>query len=249
MYLLVFVTLVIGLVGIYAQVLSLQAARIASSINALGTNMVEWHLAAISMGGSILQTNLPASIPVTVPCSLTFTAPAGVTACIPPVGSGDASGTVTVGATSGLNNIVIGNPPITVPVHLPADYKIAQVQFYSILYKDASSNQYYVVTYVPPAHISANNPAPGFLSLPTSSNYISYTSSDLQHQLSISHIPDYAYGTAASNGTNEFLVSPAYEKGEVYATSTGGVKTVIQYNLPAVVPTGSVAIVSTASGF
>ena len=47
MYLLVFVTLVISLIGLYGQVLSLQAARLAAGQSAIAQAMIRWHSIAI----------------------------------------------------------------------------------------------------------------------------------------------------------------------------------------------------------
>jgi hypothetical protein len=56
MYLIVFVTLVIAILGTYTQVLSVQTARIISSQTNIAQTMIAWHTAAISMAESILDT-------------------------------------------------------------------------------------------------------------------------------------------------------------------------------------------------
>lgn len=232
MYLVVFVTLVIGLIGIYAQILSLQAADAASRITVLASNMVIWHGAAVSMANAIVTTVTP-----TVPCSLTYVPPTGSgwPQCIAP--SGVTYGTVTDSAYSRTTINASGEY-----VHLPSDFLASQIQFYSVLYREASNGQFYVATFVTPPVISTTNPAPGYLTLPPNNKLISYTVSDLLHQLSIVGIPDYDYGGVRSNGTYAVMQSPALMKG----TST------IQYNMPLVggiLDTGSVAIASTTSGF
>jgi len=97
MYLLVFTTLMIGIIGLYTQVLGLQTARLASNQKAIGSTMLQWHTAAVSMAVSILKTNtiypalvaLPATYATGGPgCSLTFSLPpgvAGIAQCPSPV--------------------------------------------------------------------------------------------------------------------------------------------------------------------
>jgi hypothetical protein len=251
MYLLVVVTLVIGLLSIYAQVLSLQAARIAEGQTGLANTMLMWHAAAVSMGASIVDSGLfPDG---TTPCSLTYGT--ALAACTPPTST--INGTVTGGptgyspssiCTSNCGPAAVG-APVTEPVHLPPNYATALYQFYSVLYRDTSgatpSNQPFVVTYVAPPVLSASNPAPGYLSLPPTYNLISLTSNDLLRQFSVLGVPDYAWGKAKSGVGSSVLVTRNY--------MSFGSKS-FQYNLPlngtsAILDTGAVAIVSTTAGF
>jgi hypothetical protein len=218
MYLLVIVTLVIGMLSVYAQVLSLQAARLAAAQTGLARTMVDWHYAAVSMGAKIVDTQ--GLFPVgAAACSLTYGPPTalpnGVALCPVPAGAagqGTTSGTVTDAANN--PNFITASEQ----VHLPPGYNKGRYQFYSVLYRDTNSNQPYVVTFVNKPQISAANPAPGLISLPTvtgGSAQTSYTVGDLVHQLNVAGLPRYLYGTvdtAIINGTPvTALVTPVFQ--------------------------------------
>ena len=238
MYLLVFVTLIIGMVGIYAQVLSLQAARIAASQTGLAKAMMVWHGGAVSMASAIINTSPAIFTHGSSPCSLTYTVPSGVgiSKCTKPSGSGDPFGVVMDNSNS------LYHISATEYVHIPTGFT---TQFYSILYEDTSVSQYYVVTFLAKPTISATNPAPGFLALPPNNRLISFTNDDLLHQLSLSGLPSYSYGAAKSTGGTSVLVSPGFGR--------GGTANSFQYNLPllggsGILSTGTVGMVSPASG-
>jgi hypothetical protein len=239
MYLLVIVTLVIGLISIYAQVLSLQAARYAANLTGMANTMVQWHGAAVSMGAAIIKT--PGAFPSTsTPCSLTVSNPNSLPLCPSPTGAGN--GTVT--NSSGTYNQI----SLSEKVHLPPSYNTQIYQFYSVLYWDtvgtSPSNQPYVMTYVLPPTLSISNPAPGYLSLPAlppSAGYLtSLSTTDLLHQFSVLRFPDYAYGTVVVGTITPVLATRNY--------ATFGTKST-QYNVPTGTRTGSVAIISSTSGF
>lgn len=235
MYLLVVVTLVIGMLSIYAQVLGTQAARIAAKQTGLAANMSIWHGAAVSMAKAIIST-APGGL--TYPCSLSYASSnTGVARCVAPTGAGSTgtagspTGTVTDNAGTPLRSFITGS---TERVHLPSDYATAQYQFYSVLYRDPGNNQPVVVTFVKPAVLSTSNPAPGYISLPTvgaSTRQTSFTSTDLLRQFKVFGISNISYGTVIS--------------GEMITASTD-----FQYAMPPnvaglpVVADGSVGIVT-----
>ena len=64
MYLLTFVTLIIGIIAIYAQVLAVQTARIAATQTGIGGYMMSWQAAAVTMGANILDTNAAGYAPI-----------------------------------------------------------------------------------------------------------------------------------------------------------------------------------------
>ncbi len=72
MYLLVFTTLVISLLGIYTQVLAVEVARLAAQQSGVGAAMLTWHSAAVSMAASILDTNQYDYVHADVPAGLTY---------------------------------------------------------------------------------------------------------------------------------------------------------------------------------
>ena len=225
MYLLVITTLIIGLIGIYAQVLSVQAARIAAGQNGLAITMMTWHAAAVSMAASLVDGGqFPAA---SAPCSLSISYALGF--CPSPAGTGDANGTVTgAGPTYTFNKIANYKTGVIEPVHLPVGYNASLYQFNSVLYSDPTSSQPYVITFVPQPVPSATNPAPGYLVL--NGTMTSFSMIDLSHQLQVSGLPTASYGTVQGGFVN---------------TSD------FQFKLPlgTGIGDGAVAIVSSPAGF
>jgi hypothetical protein len=255
MYLLAIVTLVIGLLGVYAQVLSLQAARFAASQNGLALTMMMWHDAAVSMGASIVDTGqFP---PGSAPCSLTWydtAAPMLPWATIPDLclspidlalgGSVNVSGKGTVtgmlfGASNIYNTKLKPAPGGVEPVHLPPGYNTSVYQFYSVLYRDAS-DQPFIVTFVQPPVIKASNPAPGLLALPPTGHLIGLGMSDLLHQLHVSGLPSFAYGTVTNGATTSTLIASDFQYAMPQNTATGVPKPILD--------NGSAAIISSPAG-
>lgn len=217
MYMLVFVTLVLGLVSIYAQVITVQTQRLAARQVGLASTMQQWHTAAMSMANSIYYQNGAAgpNTPASAGgCSLS-NASQGLSACAAPAPAiaYDIAGTVTNG--SGTPNIIYDHTTQTLQcVQLPsictipsgnnclacskAGYDATDYQFYSVYVQDTVANQSYVVTYVPPPTISASNPAPGYLTL-AGGFQTSLTQADLMQQFVNAHIPNYTYGIVKGN--------------------------------------------------
>lgn len=243
MYLLVFVTFIIGLLSIYGQILSVQAARLAAAQTSLASAMSIWHSAAVSMAASILDTNPPGLV---IPCSLTYTTPPSLaTRCAAPTGSGSTTGTVTDAANT-LNQIYNVKKSAAESVHLPADYNAAQYQFYSILYRDAN-NLPFVISFVPPSTLSTTNPAPGFVFLPPNGRMTSFTLNDLKRQLKVSGFQPYNYGTIQNTGlgTASTLLSASPMPSGTTTPLT------VQYSIPASVPlaNGAIAVISSPASF
>ncbi|MFY9288870.1 MAG: hypothetical protein WAO98_10265 [Alphaproteobacteria bacterium] len=234
MYLLVFVTLVISMIGVYVQVLSLQTARIAAQQNGIAQAMLAWHSAATSMAGSIIRTNNAAYAAVAATgCGLTFNIPAGATyARCPTPRNGltalNAWGTLTDGGTNpNLYNIFSTQNTVEL-VHLPAGYDTRMYQFYSVLYQTGGQN--YVATFIP-ASAAVNQTA--FLTM-ARGNMIGLTASDLIQQLQQSGAPRYTYGTVNTAGQMTTALGTAS----------------VQYTLPAFTNTnGAVAVIGTPDGF
>jgi len=129
------VTLLVGLIGIYTQVLGLQTARMFSHQSGLAKEMLTWHAAAVSMAASIIRTNYTgptgyAAI-ATTGCSLTYTPPPPMTAVnrcptpqyMGPVVPGGQKGGIAAGPLVPLSGTVTsGAPPGTVTVNLVNAY-------------------------------------------------------------------------------------------------------------------------------
>lgn len=224
MYLLVFITLMVSIIGLYTQVLGLQASRMAAEQNAFGSAMMQWQTAAISMAASIIKTNAAAytNILKQQGCSLTFNLPQGVGAynrCPSPVLIGGGTlvfGTVTSAGTAPTLNIMpnpaSGKNECThlaalctgndangcAPGNCATSYDITNYQFYSILFQDQVTMQNYVVTFVPAPVASAANPPPGFVSLVPvaagATGMTGFTLSELVRQLNKAGAQNYSYG-------------------------------------------------------
>lgn len=193
MYLLAIVMLIIGTLSLYAQVLTVEAARIASRQTFMAQAMMTWHQAAVSMASAIITTGT-----YTAPCSLTYTLPLGstISQCLPPLGV--PQGTVTDGSTPPIANIISSSPNVS--VHLPTGYNTNN-QFYSVLYRDAATSSPYVITFVRPPN-PATDPgyqAPGYIMMPNG-HMTSVTLADLLHQFEVSGIASYMFGTISNNG-------------------------------------------------
>ena len=267
MYLLVFITLVIGLTSIYTQILVVQAARIAAHQTSIAQTILTWHTAAVSMAASIIATNASGGtgagssatsydvVPDTAGCSLSNPAVANLTRCPGPKDSAGnpinpsgaptlpRSGTLTDGQNTPvwykIYNKVTG---AIEPLHIPPTYNVNIYQFSSILYKDVTNKANYVVTYVAPATISVSNPN-GFLTL-ANGTQIGVTAADLMQQLQHAGVPPYTYGYI-SGGVLRTSMSDSSVL-PVAATAYN-----FQYQLPAtvVIPDGAVAVISWPTGY
>lgn len=235
MYLLVFVTLVIGLIGIYGQILTAQTARVAASQTGFAQTMMDWHSAAVSMGGSVIKgASAPTDI---IGCALTAFSPpsASVSPCQNTVCSG--LGIVTDMTGSARYKIALDRTgPCAEDVHLSSSYKAEYYQFYSVLYAAASGARY-VITWVAPPATSVTNPAPGYIALPTKYQ-TSLTMADLSQQFrNIAKASPYTYG---------FVKNSKLKVGGIKADA----QTLdVSYDVPSYIPEGSIAVISSADGY
>jgi hypothetical protein len=297
MYLLVFVTLMISIIGLFTQVFALQTARLAAHQSGIGSAMLQWHAAAVSMAVSIIKTGplaIPPSYPGTVAatgCSLTYKLPDGISSfprCPSPIfvspqanagNTLDGYGTVTDGAAP-LPNLNRTNfphqpsPPAHTStyytddcVHLSStctsadilsnhfgcnaghcvtSYDVTYHQFYSILYQDATTNQDFVVTYLPAPVITAANPAPGYVSTVLNNASLGLTISDLARQLIQAGAPSSTFGYFQNFPTTPQLATT----GPVYNLPTTGLfKNLCSGATSTCIANGTIAIISSPDGF
>jgi hypothetical protein len=240
MYLLVFITLVISLIGLYTQTFALQTARMMSHQTGFANAMLAWQAAAVSMGASIAKTQ-----PLyTSACSLTYLTlpkpnPFYPDGCPTPINltTGFEVNTVPSTATAGtinnpttlttgsLNSIYNTKTDKNEQVHLPKDYDPKTYQFYSILYQ-VPPNQNYVVTF---ATQPTAGPSSGFITLP-SGFQLGISLSDLYQQMQNTGAPNFTYGVIKGD--------------KLTATQT------FVYPLPAgAVPDNAVGFVASPDGF
>jgi len=255
MYLLTFITLLIGLIGIYAQVIALQTARMVAQQTGIAMTLIQWHSAAVSMARSVISVNA-SNIP-SAGCSLTVALPPipGIVVCPSPVTAGTLTGgTVTSGVvppytvgTYTLNKVMYNAAQVT--VSMPSGYDTNDYQFYSILYP--MSGTYQVMTLVPAPIPSSTNPTPGYLAAIPSGILLGTTLAGLTQQLSNTSLPNYTYGPISVSGTTATLMAGG---GYTYCYVSSPTASCASNSLPALLTTfssstmklnGGLAIVST----
>ena len=115
MYLVVFATLAIAILGTYTQVLAVEVARIAANQTSTASAMLAWHTAAVSMASSIVKTNSSTSTPAGLFSSANYPSGCSLSAdktgsnafhvCPPPINISNSTATATQGSvTNSLSN-------------------------------------------------------------------------------------------------------------------------------------------------
>jgi hypothetical protein len=235
MYLLVFSTLVIALIGLYAQVITAQTARFAGQQTAIAQQMLLWHTVAVSQakntGITAIATGCSLTLGVTTPALCTGSTGASVyVSTFMPTTANSWGGSPYFGTTC-------SGSPITPPcwTNLPGGYQTNTYSFNSVYFK-ATNNINYVITYVVPPIINAANPAPGFV-VTANGSMLGLTMADLYSQFQKAGFPVISYGTVTTGGANPVLTTPAISNG----LATGSP----QYNIPPSINTvGTLAIIS-----
>jgi hypothetical protein len=242
MYLLVFVTLVVALTGIYAEVLALQTRQLYGHQTTIAAAMQEWHAAAVAQAEfAVSTTAIPVPYPGTAGCDLTTN---GILGAQCQNTTAPAPAVLPVAVTvANITNPPLpfcggGPPPVATNcwTNLPPGYQTSPYTFYSIYYQPAAG-QNYVVTFVPPPIITAANPAPGFVTLPGANGaQVGLTLSDLFSQLKNLGLSPLSYGTVTTIGLQNFIVT---------STISGGAQsTYFSYAVPTSVKPGSIAMIS-----
>jgi hypothetical protein len=273
MYLLVIVMLIIGMLGIYAQVLVVQAQQYFAQQNGFAAAMIAWHNAAVSMAASTYDTNLlygtsalnKQKVADSMPCSLTYLASnPNALNCPPPLytdGTNNLGGNVVgygvVTHPNGWYNYIF-NPKTKIIgeyVHIKTSllaFPKSPYQFYSVLAFN-TNNEPFAITYVSPPAISAANPPPGFIVLPpavpsTQQSVISsFSMADLAHQLKMSNVPAYSYGYVTNDTVNNLTnVATSQYVFQLKQTNVNGTTGDLVGTLA---PNGSLAIVSSIAGY
>ncbi|MGE3622680.1 MAG: hypothetical protein AB7H77_02225 [Bdellovibrionales bacterium] len=237
MFLLTFVLMVIAVIATYTQVFAIEAIRLFENQTGVAKTMLIWHNAASSLAGGVINSS---SFTATG-CSLT---PGFGASC--PAGS-----TVTINAGGSASSVKVTNSQCAYQTNticypnIPVGYSPSNMyQWKSLAYKtnptdlngnaDTSSN--YVLTYVDPPTISAGNPAPGFVAT-ASATQLNVTIPDIHRQFQKLNIPTYSFGFVSQiGGQKKLIVAPIMD--------TDGNLMPMSYSVPASVPTGSLAIIS-----
>ena len=231
MFLVVFVTLVISIIGLYAQILGLQSAKIYNAQNGLAQTMITWHGAAVDLVKASIAAGTFQAPAAGSWCQLTDSTAALTlnTVCTTTTG---ATMTLTTGAVASvLSAFSMGSTlPIGYSVVNGAGYK-----FYSILYVSGGND--YVMTF-------AHDTKGGNLILPAANavgaTTVGYSPYNLSRQLAHLKLSNQAYGSVTDNvGT---LSVPSYTIGFAGPNLTYSIP-----QNPSTIPLGSIALLTSAN--
>ncbi len=221
MFLVVFVTLVISIIGLYAQILSVQTNKIYHAQYGLMQTMITWHSAAVSLVTPfILNQSLG-----------------------PLSGNGcqlDKSPNLLVNGTTNVpvcaetgHNVLVTNPPTGTPPVLPNGYQPTPYTFSTIVYQTPAPIEDYVITFV---YATDDNSPTGNILLPgTSGTVVAYSLNSLMQQFAHGAPAYIGYGVVTSLGNLS-----------VSSQSAGGGATV-NFTIPNVIPVNSIAMISSAN--
>ena len=249
MYLLVFVTLVVALIGTYAQIYTKQAARAFTQQTGVAETMMSWHTTAVNLAVNLVK----ASDMTLAGCSLTNLTglgnPPPQTPChyndallLPVyVGTNYTSSTYTgANECDGLHNTPCWS-------NLPAGFQAGSYQFYSVAFQGGTPVQNYVLTYVPPTASSGEiYPGLGLLCLPGIASGAGTTCPSTHKQFALTFneffkqlrqtttISPMFYGTVTASST---LTTPSFSLG-------GNTPASLSYAVPSTVPIGSVGVIT-----
>jgi hypothetical protein len=222
MFLIVFITLMVSVIGLYAQILSLQTAKIDAAQSAMAQTMITWHAAAVDYVHANITTFTALAPALPLACQLTSTSLLyTMSACVP----GYTLATVT-------------------PAVLPSVYNAAFFPFLTAVFN--SNSTIYVVTYIT-APSAASGGVAGNLQLPADPNLslsatpsvtVGYTINDVMRQFANISANYLAYGTVTTAGTLT-----------IGGRSNGAVAAGITFPVPpaSIMPVGAVAIISAAN--
>jgi hypothetical protein len=257
MYLLVFVTIVISLLGIYTQALTIQMARAASMQTSVADVMYQYHMQAVELARYTLDLHpTTGAAPGPTGCLLSSTVNYAANPpvnCMALIFGGTLDYPLTMYNTPILQALGLldcsqttprNSRPCIVPLGpptLPLESINNELYTFSVVfYQPPGVPQGYILTFIPPPVISAANPAPGFIQLTYNPTPLGVRMGDLMQQLKKSGLPPMNYGIAMTINGNHYLVS--------HSISNGSVLSDLQYPLPAngccTVPDGSIGIIS-----
>lgn len=259
MYMFVLVTLIVALIGIYAQVFNMQTAHMTGQQTGIAQTMMDWHATAtglaqnavaaasvtdVAAGGCSLTQGFNLSIAGAPPnCTNT----GGQNVYISQTGDTQPA-TLRVCSSDPIN----GTPPCrpTLPqgyINMPNP-----LAFYSMAYTAAGQN--YILTFVPAPAVPTNG-MPAFLCLPGAipnapncGQTIDVSMNDLMAQIKHRGVLMFGYGTVgtcnaspptAACPTGKQLVTPP-----VPDSSVPPVMKTLAYPVPTIVPTGAFGIIS-----
>lgn len=222
MFLMVYVTLVVGLIGVFSQVYTLQAARMYANQNAIAKAMLAWHTTAEAF---VTKSVSLTSYSGAQGCDLTTTiTPGVVNACRNQAGQDifvnlQTAPTGFANCTAAATNCWVSRDSYS---------GSGTYTFFSIAYRSGTPAQSYVLTYVPPP-TAADALGNRLVSLPgsgaTAARSIGITIDSLFRQLSKTNLDIMAYGTIVTQSGVQYLRSGV--------GTANGTNTAVLWPLPA----------------
>ncbi len=242
MYMMVIVTLMVAVIGAYAQIYTKQAANAFARQSGMADSMLAWHSTAAGLASSLVKaTDITAA-----GCSLTPPLAGGGLPSFPTCTN--LAGSIYVGMPTGANLLCSGTQLAPCLTFLPTGYTAAYA-FYSVAFQPVAGD-YYVLTYLPPPPANGDNYNLGLLCLPGNATGALASCVSPHTQFPIT------YGTLYKQLTKSLLVSPLYYgtittsgKLTTPTQSMGGTPAFLQYDVPSSVnvPVGSIGFIAKIS--
>ncbi len=260
MYMLVFVTLMVALIGGYTQLYMKQASMGYSQQSGVADAMLVWHATAVDLATKFVRASSFAALPSY--CTLTtYPPPPAAASFVPPTtpvpgfcpGTGGPAYVAVSKPATIATLLCSGTQGAPCYTQLPTGYQSNPYTFYSLAYQTGGRN--YVLTFVPPPPVASDAYNTGALCLPgrltnllcapappapvPAHMQVSTTLRGLYKEMGDnSLLSPMNYGTVTAAGA---LTTPSMKN--LYDAPNPGA---ITYTVPAqaVVPVGSIGIIS-----
>jgi hypothetical protein len=259
MYMFVLVTLIVALIGIYAQVFNMQTAHMNAQETGIAQALLDWHATATGLAQNAIAA---LSAGTGGGCSLAVNFVNPVIPGGPPYCVNSVTGSIYLAPTGvqqqpgpGLQNCSGTRGPPCI-ITLPQSYGgVSNLAFYSMAYGATLGgvDQDYVLTFIPKPPTLTNG-MPSFLCLPGAmagsligcGQTIDIGMNDFVAQIKHRGVSMFAYGTVAT-----CTVSATCPTGRQLVTSpvpnASGTMTPMQYPVPFIVPPGAFGVISQIS--
>jgi len=237
----VFVTLMVALIGVYSQIYTKQSAKGVEQQSGVASAMIAWHSTAVDLASKFVK----ASSFSTTGCTLTsfVSSPSTPVPASLPLCTGNKNPTYVGMTTTPICTGSVGPPCVT---KLPEGYLSSPYTFYSIAF-NTSGGKSYVLTYVPPPPTGSYGLGllclPGKLTgtaCPAGHSQFSFTFNSLYKQITKSPLlSPMTYGTVTSAG-----VLSTRTMNSLYESTT---PQSLQYEVPndiSIVPEGTIGIIT-----
>ena len=256
MYMLAFLTLIVALIGAYAQMYTAQASRMMAQQSGAADAMLAWHATAVGLASNLVTSTtisaagcLLTDKPSPAPGYPSFVACAKTS--VPVV-----SPVYVTSATTGLAPAVACSGTRAAPcaVFLPNGYSIAPYTFYSVAFQDPATKIDYVLTYVPMPSATSDNYNIGFICLPgdgagtgscpsTSTQLPTAFAAFSKQMIKSSNATPFSYGIVVNTSGVITLATSTVTRGAGLSSVTYSLPSANTTNIPA----GSIGLISQIS--